>query len=722
MRRLPFERKYPVALTLAGALLVALVAIGIRSFEQMRQNYAALEHTHRIGDAAAALDITLMDMRMNQRRFLLTRDGRAMTLYLTAASRLDYALEEAAGLIAPADALLLRERVSTFRDELSESMALAERQGHEAAIATWRSGHADGLLDEARALLTRLEDGAAVDLAVHSRRAADSVRHNQWIAATLIAALGMLLAVSWRLMHAEADARRRAIEADQRAMNALEARVAERTRDLERATRQLAINEAHLRGIFDSANEAILSVSDGQIIVTANAAAARTFGYPVERLVGQPLQSLIPARHRDRHQADVAAFGEGRNPARPMGRLAEVHALHADGHEFPIEASISTVHIDGRHFHTVVLRDISARLIADTQLREAEARQRRLLALLPEAVFVATGGRIVYANEAAQRLFGAGEAELLGRDPLPLIHPDSQAQMRERMASLLDGEPVAQLSEIKVARADGSVRWAESTATTMDEEGRRSIVVVLRDVTELHRVRDELAASHADLRRLMAAQTDIQERERARIARELHDDLQQTLAAIKMDLAAAADRVASAPQEVRRLLGNARDLADSVIVSTRRIVNDLRPQLLDDLGLVAALQAQAAQFAQRTGIDCEVDDRANGSIDTLTPAAALCLFRVAQEALNNVAKHAGAHAVTITLQPRDERLGLQVDDDGRGIAGPSGRKSGSFGLLGMRERVESIGGTLAVGERPGGGTRVEVDVPLGRPAASAPTP
>jgi PAS domain S-box-containing protein len=715
------EHRYPIALILAALLLLALVLTGIRSFEQMRESLAALEHTHRLDESVSMLDLTLLDMKLSQRRHLMTQEEGARAMHDATAARLDQAVERTAALVHPADAATLREKIAGFRAEQEESRIAAERAGPDAALAMWRSPRADVRLDEVRALLTRLEAQATEELATRQALAAASVRRNQWIAAALMGALALLLAISWALMRAEARARRRAVEADHRAMNALEVRVTERTRELEQAAVRLAVSEAHLRGIFDSANEAILSVSPQQIILTANSAAAQTFGRPVEQLVGMPLEVLIPARHRTRHRADVQAFAAQAGAARPMGRRAEVHAVHADGHEFAIEASISTVHIDGSQFHTVVLRDITARLLAHAQLREAEGRQRRLLASLPEAVYVESNGRITYANEAAQRLLGAAEAELLGRDPMTLVHPDSRPAAQERIAALLRGEPVDRLVELKFVRADGDLRWTESTATTMDEEGRRSIVVVLRDVTELRHVRDALAASHADLRRLMSAQTDVQERERARIARELHDDLQQTLAAIKMDLAAAADRTASAPHQVAPLLAKARELADSVIVSTRRIVNDLRPQLLDDLGLGAALQALASQFSQRTGVECEIDDRANGSVDALSPAAALCLFRVAQEALNNVAKHAQAQLVTITLHA-DASTGicLQVDDDGRGITDPDRHKTGSFGLPGMRERVASIGGSLAVGERPGGGTRVTVVVPITATTVSLP--
>ena len=172
------------------------------------------------------------------------------------------------------------------------------------------------------------------------------------------------------------------------------------------------------------------------------------------------------------------------------------------------------------------------------------------------------------------------------------------------------------------------------------------------------------------------------------------------------------------------LLQEADQLAGQAIVSTRRIVNDLRPQMLEDLGLFAALDMLADQFSQRHGVACWVA-LSEGMDDglLLAPDLATCLYRVTQEALNNVAKHAQANEVEIRLQALPEaHIGLSVRDDGRGMAADNGRKSESYGLLGIRERVRAHGGTLRVGGSPDGGTLLEVNVPLTRPAERAAPP
>ena len=205
----------------------------------------------------------------------------------------------------------------------------------------------------------------------------------------------------------------------------------------------------------------------------------------------------------------------------------------------------------------------------------------------------------------------------------------------------------------------------------------------------------------------------MQENERKRIARELHDDLQQTLGAIKFNAMAIGDRLLASPQAVPALLEEIDDLASGAIGSTRRIVNNLRPHMLEDLGLVPAVEALAGQFGQYTGIACRLDADADID-DVLAERADLAtgLYRVTQEAFNNVLKHARAGRVEIRLtHAPDGQVVLRITDDGCGMADPGLRKAGSFGLMGMRERVRAIGGGLRVDSRPGVGTTVEVTLP-----------
>lgn len=232
--------------------------------------------------------------------------------------------------------------------------------------------------------------------------------------------------------------------------------------------------------------------------------------------------------------------------------------------------------------------------------------------------------------------------------------------------------------------------------------------------TELRRAQVALEASYGRLRRLVAAQEAVREDERKRIARELHDELQQALAAIRLELSGVAGLLPGTPELARAQLAVVDGLVGSALVSTRRMINDLRPQVLDDLGLVAALESLASHFRQRAGVPCVF--RADEGLDDLTlpPEVATCLYRVAQEGLQNVAKHAGAGRVTLSLALEPgRRLAMAIVDDGRGVTEGDQHKEHAWGLLGMRERVQGLSGELRVTGLPGRGTRIDAVVPVG---------
>ena len=228
------------------------------------------------------------------------------------------------------------------------------------------------------------------------------------------------------------------------------------------------------------------------------------------------------------------------------------------------------------------------------------------------------------------------------------------------------------------------------------------------DVTPQKRAEEELRASREELRELSSYQTRVREDERATIAREIHDDIGSTLTGVKFELAWLKGQHAG-DAELSRHFEQMDQLVDAVILSSTRIMHNLRPGILDE-GIVAALDWQARTFQQRTGVPClfvsSHDDIA------LEPDAAIVLFRVCQEALNNVAKHAGASRVDVNLVAGDGELVLEVVDDGRGVAGVDLAKRGHFGLRGMRERALALGGGVDIARRARGGTAVTLRVPI----------
>ena len=229
----------------------------------------------------------------------------------------------------------------------------------------------------------------------------------------------------------------------------------------------------------------------------------------------------------------------------------------------------------------------------------------------------------------------------------------------------------------------------------------------------------ELAESRRQLQELSAFLQQVREDEGTRIARELHDELGQVLTALRIDLIWVEGQLGDSAPKVRDKLASMRGLVDQTVDTVRRISEDLRPGMLDDLGLAAAIEHHVDRFATQTGIACRlVMDREDYTLDDRT---ATTLYRLLQEALTNVARHAGATQVDVHLEEAGGSIRLRIKDDGRGLpapdSSPSAPRKRSYGLLGMRERVRLLAGTIDITGAPGAGTLVDVSLPL---AASPP--
>jgi signal transduction histidine kinase len=225
---------------------------------------------------------------------------------------------------------------------------------------------------------------------------------------------------------------------------------------------------------------------------------------------------------------------------------------------------------------------------------------------------------------------------------------------------------------------------------------------------------DEVSRTKAELQALSAQLMSIQETERARLSRELHDEIGQALATLRLELARLESSVRDDLPDIHGRLGRSRQIVDSTVKAVRNISLMLRPSLLDDLGLVAALQWLAEDSSRRTGVPCVVRGEEQVS-DDLPIEIRTCVYRVVQEAVHNAEKHAAAHNVEIALVQHGGELEIQVDDDGMGLAGGDQDrwKTGAhLGILGMRERVAGLAGQFEIGPRPGGGTRVKVSLPV----------
>jgi signal transduction histidine kinase len=258
-------------------------------------------------------------------------------------------------------------------------------------------------------------------------------------------------------------------------------------------------------------------------------------------------------------------------------------------------------------------------------------------------------------------------------------------------------------------RGDGTEFPIEASISQVNEDGRRFFTVILRDISLRKQHEDALRDSQRELRELSARLLEAREEEKTLIARELHDELGQLLTALKMDLASLRD---SPPEKLDGKMQEMGRLLDQTVAATRRISADLRPLMLDDLGLADAAGWLVEDFAKRSGIACRMQTAGAEALAEASKPVATTVYRAIQESLTNIARHSGASEAWVQLAVEDRSILIEVEDNGRGISAEAMAKSRSLGLKGMRERITYLGGSLEIARAPRGGTRLRARVPL----------
>lgn len=484
------------------------------------------------------------------------------------------------------------------------------------------------------------------------------------------------------------------------------------------ASRALQNVEARVSDIVESAMEPMIAIDQAQRIVLFNAAAEKAFLWPRAAVLGEPLDKLIPQRFRQGHRAYIQRFGDTGVTPRRMGGQMVLMALRADGEEFPIEASISQHAEDGNKVFTVILRDITERVRAESLLARSEARLRGILDSAMDAIITVDDSQhIVLFNSAAEAMFGCSREEAVGA-PLAWFIPDRfRAAHAGHVSSFGETGTVSRrmgaLRIVTGLRRNGEEFPIDASISQITERGSKFYTVILRDVTARVRAEEALRRSKEELQELGIVAHQAREQEKSRIARELHDELAQGLTALQMDVAWCKERLPAGQDGLAKKLQRMEILLDTTVTATRRIAADLRPLMLDDLGLLPAVEWLVENFTQRTGVPCEL--AVSISDLHLHKAHSTAVFRIVQESLANVAKHAKASRAEVAIEQSGGEVMINVRDDGLGFSPEDSRKPNSFGLVGLRERAYLLGGEAAIESSPGKGTNVEVRLPLTLP-------
>jgi PAS domain S-box-containing protein len=372
----------------------------------------------------------------------------------------------------------------------------------------------------------------------------------------------------------------------------------------------------------------------------------------------------------------------------------------------------------------VLLGDLAATVITELELRRELAERGRTEAALKRAqrqvqrseehfrsliehtsdiiTIVDESGVVLYGSPSVERVLGYAPEDLVGRGAVDLVHPDDRQRVLDaHRAALRDPGSAQRGVEFRFRHHDGSWRVLEALGSALQYQsaGPRA-VLTLRDVTGRRQ-------SEAALRQLAHRLDQVREEELTRISREIHDELGHALTALRLDLAWVVPKLSRNREPVRKKAAEMLELVDQTIDNVRRIAAGLRPPVLEDLGLAAALDSLLERFAHQTGIEVELQ-AGDGQVPE---AGRRPLYRIVQEALTNVARHARARRVRVTLEFSAGSVLLEVADDGIGIPPERLDNPGSLGLVGMRERAAALGAEFRVRSDPQSGTTIRVVLP-----------
>ena len=481
-------------------------------------------------------------------------------------------------------------------------------------------------------------------------------------------------------------------------------------------------SEERYRSLFENSVDGIfVSAPDGQML-DANPALCRMLGcddrHELIRRADEHWQQF-----RDLHRARLAAGAAG---------IQAQLSCH-DGRHIWVEIRTQPVYSKDaqvRYYQSIV-RDVTEAKRAQQELMDSERKFRVLAESVPAAIWFYDGDALLYANSAAMTLTADLGAGLERLHPLARVESEvREAGVEAQQRGLLQGKPVSR-REARIRAGDGQTRWVDYMTAAINYNGRPATLHTAFDITERKNAQAQLVRLIEENRQLLRQCLIIQEEERKSLAHDLHDELGQYLTAIKADAVSIARRSADRFHEIHEGANAIVTACNHLHQVLRYIMQQLRPAAIAELGLVETLRSTAKRWqAHHHGISCRF--QAQGELGDLGDAVNITLYRVMQECLTNVARHAHATKVEVTLarrgpgrrrRSRDGRqqatentlhpgVHLTVRDNGKGYSETSG--PAGLGLLGMRERVTSLGGCLTITSRPGSGTCVSAVIPIRR--------
>jgi PAS domain S-box-containing protein len=468
------------------------------------------------------------------------------------------------------------------------------------------------------------------------------------------------------------------------------------------AEEQLQQSEEKFRMFFNESNAVKLLIDpETGNILDANKSAREYYGY--SDLTSKNIKKINQLTDNEVSREMEKAFFRNKNYFNFRHKLANGEIRNVEVHSTPLK-------INDRKLLYSIIHDITDRVEADLELKRSEKKFRNIVNALPQFVSYVDHNLVYrFVNKAYLDRFNLNEEDIIGKKLYEIIGNDAYEKAKPHLDKVFNGEFV-HYNEFFRYSDDFNAYMQGTLIPEVDQQGHvEGYYAVLSDVTELMHNQNLLEDSRNRLRILSEHQQNMLEKERSYIAREIHDELGQNLTAINMGLSIMKKQIPRSQRDLFTKIQELRHLTQSTLSKTKKLSSELRPQLIDDMGLVPALEWYLNDFERRSGIQCSAELPEDNV--TFPQEIALNVFRIIQESLTNILKHAEAHSVGVELKIVNKFIRLNINDDGIGIRDEDINKNNALGIMGMEERVRLMSGEFNIGNTENG-TSINIKIPF----------
>ena len=464
--------------------------------------------------------------------------------------------------------------------------------------------------------------------------------------------------------------------------------------------------------LWDISVDGMRLINSNGTIVLVNNAYCKIVELKKEEIIGKPFSVVY---HRNEQDKVLATYRSDAANNKIKTHFERENTLW-NGKKKWFEFSNSFLNLTGEGKYTLsIIKDISERKRAEIELTENEKKFRMLFNNANDAVFVTqltegkTYGDFIEVNEIACNKLGYTKEEFLKLSPSAIVYPPFINDFNKYTQKLLEESHV--IYELTHMAKDKRLIPVELSSHLFTYEGLPTVLSIARDITVRKQTEEKLRRTGLRLRNLATHLQSIREEERTTIAREIHDELGQVLTVLKIQISLLANKLKDDQKELKVKIRSISDMIDGTVEKVQGITAKLRPDILDELGLIPAIEWQAKEFEKVSGINCSlILLRDEVRLDNEKSTA---IFRIFQEALTNIMRHSSATTVKISILKKEGNLILKISDNGVGINSKQLKDTKSLGLIGMNERAMILGGEVTVEGIPGKGTEVTVEMPLG---------